>query len=146
MNLERWLVGVFDRTVSYTVRSCNSIPHTFNRDDSTVAKVVIRSLPSTVREDPVDRDPERGPHLPFLPPPFLYLYILSSIYLYHPTSKMEDLETYQTPLARSDPHFSQPERCFYARSIELKIVADMRARRWRTSFPPLSAFPPSPVT
>ena len=42
-----------------------------------------------------------------LPSPlFPYPYILSYIYLSHPTSKMEDLETYQTPLARSDPFTS----------------------------------------
>ena len=52
-----------------------------------------------------DRDPD-----PWLADPFLllspYPYILSYIYLSHPTSKMEDLETYQTPLARSDPFTS----------------------------------------
>ena len=76
-NLERRLVGVFDRTVSYTVRSCNSVPHTSNRDDSIVAKVVIRSLPSTVREDPVDRDPERG--LTYL----LFLHLSCTFISYH---------------------------------------------------------------
>jgi len=35
----------------------------------------------------------------------LNLHILSFSYLHRPTPTMEDLETYQTPLARSDPHF-----------------------------------------
>ena len=48
-----------------------------------------------------DRDPTLPPSLP-------HFLILSSIYLspYHPTQKMEDLESYQTPLARSDPRSS----------------------------------------
>lgn len=59
---------------------------------------------------------------------------------------MEDLETYQTPLARSDPPFLYRPDPLVRKLIENfeNHTADMRARRWHTSFPPLSV-PVSPT-